>query len=248
MTLPAVTTGLATDIGLVRDHNEDAAGVAGRMFVVADGMGGHAAGEVASRIAADTLLELAEREDLTLHDVVEQVVEANRRIVESARQHREQRGMATTITGVAVVEHEGSQHWGVFNLGDSRVYHLAGGTLNQVTVDHSEVQELVQRGILTPEEAQVHPARNIVTRSLGREPLDGVDAWLLPLGRSDVFVICSDGLSNELTSAEIEVIVLEHPDAQEAAEALVRSAVEAGGRDNVTAVVVVGPADPSTDA
>ena len=232
------SVGIASDVGRVRRHNEDAARAEGTVFVVADGMGGHAAGEVASAIAVETLVELAGRANLHVQDIVEQIGEANRRILASAARHPEQTGMGTTVAGIAVVSAGGSQHWAVFNLGDSRVYRLIDGELSQVTVDHSEVWELVQRGILTPEQASVHPARNIVTRSLGREPLGAVDTWVLPPYPGEVFVICSDGLSNELTREELEAIVIAHPDAREAAEALVRAGVEAGGRDNVTAVVV----------
>jgi protein phosphatase len=146
--------------------------------------------------------------------------------------------MGTTVAGLAVVSVGGQRHWAVFNIGDSRVYRLLDGSLNQVTVDHSEVWELVERGLITPEEAQRHPARNIVTRSLGRDPMGVVDTWVFPPYPGEVFVICSDGLSNELSRERIEQILLEHPDAEAAADALVTAAVEAGGRDNVTAIVV----------
>ena len=232
------SVGIASDVGRVRRHNEDAARAEGTVFVVADGMGGHAAGEVASAIAVETLVELAGRANLHVQDIVEQIGEANRRILASAARHPEQTGMGTTVAGIAVVSAGGSQHWAVFNLGDSRVYRLIDGELSQVTVDHSEVWELVERGLITPEEAQRHPARNIVTRSLGRDPMGRVDTWVFPPYPGEVFVICSDGLSNELSQERIEAILLEHPDADAAADALVTAAVEAGGRDNVTAIVV----------
>lgn len=237
-TMPAITAGVATDVGRVRRHNEDSLRVQGTVFVVADGMGGHAAGEVASRIAAETVVELADRSVVQVGDIVEQVTEANRRILASAARHPEQTGMGTTVAGLALVSGGGSRHWAVFNIGDSRVYRLMDGRLSQVTVDHSEVWELVERGLITPEQAHRHPGRNIVTRSLGREPMGAVDTWVFPPYPGEVFVICSDGLSNELTLEEIEAILLQHPDADEAASALVRSAVEAGGHDNVTAIVV----------
>lgn len=233
--------GLATDVGRVRSHNEDSARAVGTVFVVADGMGGHAAGEVASAIAADTLAELAERPARSVEDLVRQVGEANRRILDSAAAHPEQDGMATTLTGLALVEVDGERRWAVFNLGDSRVYRWSGGDLAQVTVDHSEVQEMVQLGLLTPAAAAVHPARNIVTRSLGREPTGEVDVWLPPTQPGDRFLLCTDGLSNELAADEIARLLAEGTDASEAAAALVASAVEAGGRDNVTAVVVALP-------
>ncbi|HKX67597.1 MAG TPA: PP2C family serine/threonine-protein phosphatase [Intrasporangium sp.] len=234
----AISHGVATDVGRVRQHNEDSARVAGTIFVVADGMGGHAAGEVASGIATDALMELAERPVLRARDLVEQLAEANRRILESAARHPEQTGMGTTVAGLALVSAGASQHWVVFNIGDSRVYRLIQGQLSQVTVDHSEVQELVDRGIITAEQAQRHPGRNVITRSLGRDPMGHVDTWVFPPYPGESFVICTDGLTNELEPSEIEAVLLDVHEAQEAADELVRRAVTAGGRDNVTAVVV----------
>ncbi|WP_076263008.1 PP2C family protein-serine/threonine phosphatase [Intrasporangium flavum] len=245
--LPTITVGLSTDVGRVRKHNEDSARAEGTVFVVADGMGGHAAGEVASRIAAESVVELSSRPVLQVRDIVAQVAEANRRILESAARHPEQTGMGTTVAGLAVVSVGGQRHWAVFNIGDSRVYRLLDGALNQVTVDHSEVWELVERGLITPEEAHRHPARNIVTRSLGRDPMGVVDTWVFPPYPGEVFVICSDGLSNELSQERIEAILLKHPDAEAAAEALVAAAVEAGGHDNVTAIVVALQGQESDD-
>jgi protein phosphatase len=240
----AISFGVATDVGRVRRHNEDCARVAGTIYVVADGMGGHAAGEVASEIAAETVIELASSgstEHLDASDFVEQLTQANRRILESAAMHPEQTGMGTTLAGLALVGGDGSQHWVVFNMGDSRVYHLVDEHLSQVTIDHSEVWELVQSGIITPAQARHHPARNVVTRSLGRYRMGTVDTWVMPPQPGEAFVICSDGLSNELSSEQIEAILLAAGDAEEAAAALVRAAVEAGGRDNVTAIVVSLP-------
>ena len=235
----AISHGVATDVGRVRQHNEDSARVVGTVFVVADGMGGHAAGEVASGIATDALIELAERPVLQARDIVEQLTEANRRILESAARRPEQTGMGTTVAGLALVSGGGgSQHWVVFNIGDSRVYRLLDGHLSQVTVDHSEVQELVDRGIITAEQAQHHPGRNVITRSLGRDPMGQVDHWVFPPYPGEAFVICTDGLSNELGLPDIEAVLLDVADAQEAADELVRRAVQAGGRDNVTAIVV----------
>lgn len=245
-TTPSI--GVASHVGRVRTHNEDAARAEGAVFVVADGMGGHAAGEVASRLATEALVELAGRRSLEVDDVVAQVGEANRRILDSATAHPEQYGMGTTITGVVVVQVGGEPHWAVFNVGDSRVYRCVDGRLTQVTVDHSEVQELVERGYLTVEQAARHPARNIVTRSLGREPMAAVDTWVFPPHSGERLVICSDGLSNELTLEEIEAIVAATDDAQEAADTLVERAVAAGGRDNVTAIVIAIPEAPAGDA
>ena len=147
--------GLATHVGRVREHNEDSAFAQGGVYVVADGMGGHAAGEVASRITADTLGELAGRDGLKVADFVHQIETANWRILAAAGQDPAKNGMATTVTGVALVTVGGSLHWAVLNLGDSRVYRYLNAALAQVTVDHSEVQELVDAGFLTDAEARL---------------------------------------------------------------------------------------------
>jgi PPM family protein phosphatase len=240
-TVPSLEFGLATDVGRVRRHNEDTAASEGTVFVVADGMGGHAAGEVASRIAADAVIELAGHAAVQAEDVVAQLTEANRRILDSVASHPEQSGMGTTAAGVVLGSVDDEPQWIVFNVGDSRVYRCTDGELTQLTTDHSEVWELVERGLLTPEQAAHHPARNIITRSLGRAPMAPVDTWVLAPHPGEVFVICSDGLSNELSREGIESIVVEHPGAQAAAEALVAAAVDAGGHDNVTAIVVSSP-------
>lgn len=230
--------GAATDVGRVRDHNEDSLLVTASVFAVADGMGGHAAGEVASRIVTETLEELAERDRIVPDDIVAALALANTRLLESAARHPEQTGMGTTATGLSVVSAGGSDHWAVFNVGDSRVYRLVDAELNLVTVDHSEVQEMIDAGLLTAEQAARHPLRNIVTRSLGTEVTPVPDLWVFPPSPGERFVICSDGLSNELSREEIRRVVVEVDDPQQAAVALVAAAVEAGGRDNVTAIVV----------
>ena len=234
----AVRAGAATDVGRVRKHNEDSILADRTVFVVADGMGGHAAGEVASGIATAALSELAGAARLRSEDVVAALAEANRRILESVTRHPEQTGMGTTAAGLTVVSAGGSDHWAVFNIGDSRVYRLIGGRLAQVTVDHSEVRELVDAGLITEEEAAHHPLRNVVTRSLGTDVAPSPDIWVFPPHPGERFVICSDGLSNELSTSEIERIVADVDDPQAAAEALVAAAVEAGGRDNVSVIVV----------
>lgn len=230
--------GAATDVGRVRDHNEDSLLVTASVFAVADGMGGHAAGEVASRIVTETLEELAERDRIVPDDIVAALALANTRLLESAARHPEQTGMGTTATGLSVVSAGGSDHWAVFNVGDSRVYRLVDAELNLVTVDHSEVQEMIDAGLLTAEQAARHPLRNIVTRSLGTEVTPVPDLWVFPPSPGERFVICSDGLSNELSREEIRRVVVEVDDPQQAAVALVAAAVEAGGRDNVTTIVV----------
>ena len=233
-----VRAGAATDVGRVRRHNEDSVLADRTVFVVADGMGGHAAGEVASRIVTTTLGELADLPVRRREDLVSALALANRRILESVAKHPEQTGMGTTAAGLAVVQAGGSDHWAVFNVGDSRVYRYLDDRLELVTVDHSEVRELVDAGLITEDEATRHPLRNVVTRSLGSEPGPKPDVWVFPPRPGERFVICSDGLSGELPLERIRQLVAEHDDPQQCAEALVAAAVDAGGRDNVSVVVV----------
>ncbi len=238
-----VRAGVATDVGLVRDHNEDAALVEYPVYLVADGMGGHAAGEVASGIAVETMRALAGRDDLTSGELVEQVRLSNEQILRSAGEHPERAGMGTTATGVAVVRDDGVDALAVLNIGDSRVYRRHEGRLEQVTRDHSEVQELVDAGLLSPQEAARHPLRNLITRSLGAFPDAEVDVCLLEPAAGDRYVICSDGLSNEVGGDALAEILDAHEDPQGAADALVRAALDAGGHDNVTVVVLAVEAD-----
>ena len=243
----ALRVGVATDVGRVREHNEDAVFARGSIFVVADGMGGHAAGEVASGLTVQALGELAQRTDLQVADVLAQIEQANHRILASAAQDPRQHGMATTVTGVALVVVGGSQHWAVFNLGDSRVYRWLQGELRQVTVDHSEVQELLDAGYLTPEQAKVHPLRHTVTRSLGRELLPPADVWLFPPSPGERFVVCSDGLTNEVDDAQIAAVLAAGHDPQSTAQQLVDRAIDGGGRDNITVVLVELADYPAAD-
>ena len=246
----SLTIGVATDVGRVRDHNEDAAMAQGTVFVVADGMGGHAAGEVASRIAAETMRELADRPQLRAEDVMSQLELANQRILASAARHPEQAGMGTTAAGLTVVTSDGSDRWAVFNVGDSRVYRYLDGVLTLMTVDHSHVRELLETGAITEAEMAWHPLRNVITRSLGTEPMGVPDLWVFPPCPGERFLICSDGLSNELSADQIRDLIEANLTAQATADALVRAAVMAGGRDNVTAIVVGlgrGPVDSGAD-
>jgi PPM family protein phosphatase len=234
----SVQWGSATDPGRVRAINEDSYLVAPSVFVVADGMGGHAAGEVASAMAVGEFRALAERSELLTEEIVEAIARANQQILESGRRHDTRTGMGTTLAGVGIVRAGGSSHWAVFNVGDSRVYHYVHGKLHQISVDHSEVQELISAGYITPEEAKIHPDRNVVTRSLGTDPAPVPDVWVFPPVAGERFLVCSDGLSRELDDAEIENILHREPVAQQAASALVACAVEAGGRDNITVLVI----------
>ena len=246
-TTGAIVAALATHVGRVRKHNEDAGLVQPHLVAVADGMGGHAAGEVASGLAIEALRPLGSSAELRPRDVLEGVLAANRAILESAAANPGQTGMATTLVGLAQVVVGGSMHWAAFNIGDSRVYRVVDGRFSQVSQDHSEVAELVSMGLLTPDEALVHPARNIVTRCLGRDPLEPVDSWVFPPQAGERFLLCTDGLTNELRDTTIARLLLEGDDPQAIADRLVEAAVEAGGRDNVTVVVVLGSPDPAVD-
>jgi serine/threonine protein phosphatase PrpC len=234
----SVQWGSATDPGRVRASNEDSYLVAPNLFVVADGMGGHAAGEVASAIAVGEFRALAEQPELRVEAIAEAIARANQHILHSGTQHETRAGMGTTLAGLGVVRAGGSAHWAVFNVGDSRVYHYVHGELHQVSVDHSEVQDLISAGYITPDEAKTHPDRNVVTRSLGTDPAPVPDMWVFPPVAGERFLICSDGLPRELDDDEIKTILYAETVAQQAATALVARAVEAGGHDNITAVVI----------
>lgn len=236
-TMP-VRAAAASDTGRERELNEDRALISTMVFAVADGMGGHAAGEVASGLAVERLGRLGDRRDLTADEVRAALVAANEDIVANARRNRRRAGMGTTIAGMALVVAAGSAHWAVFNIGDSRVYRLFGGELVQLTVDHSEVAELVAAGELRAAEAVDHPGHNVVTRALGMVPAPEPDLWVFPPTTRERFLICSDGLPSEISDSHICAVLRAVPDAQRAANELVRLAVKAGGRDNVTAIVV----------
>jgi protein phosphatase len=236
----ALRAAMATDVGRVRQHNEDAGLVTPHLVAVADGMGGHAAGEVASALAVDTLRAIGDAEELTLAEVLAQVAGANQAILDAVADRPAQRGMATTLVGLAQVVLDRERHWAAFNVGDSRVYRLADGRLEQVSEDHSEVAELMARGLLTPQDALRHPARNIVTRCLGRDPLEPVDSWVFAPAPGERFLLCSDGMTNELPDDAIAGLLADGDDPQRIADRLVAEAVRAGGRDNVTVVVVLG--------
>ena len=243
--------GSATDVGRVRTLNEDSLLAVPGLFVVADGMGGHAAGEVASQLAIAEFARLAEQAPVRAEDVTDAIQRANEHIVSAGAERGDRHGMGTTLTGVGVVGSERGEELAVFNVGDSRVYRLTEGQLSQVTVDHSAVQELVDAGRLSAQAARTHPRRNVVTRSLGTRPGPAPDVWLVQPVAGDRFLICSDGLTGELEDPDIAQLLADTPDPQDAAEELIRQAVAAGGHDNVTAVVLdvveVAAAEPSLE-
>jgi serine/threonine protein phosphatase PrpC len=233
--------GAVTHEGQLRTQNEDNLHAGEGLFVVADGMGGHLAGEVASQMAVARLDQRLPAGQLgSRDDLVSAINEANVEIYNASLNNPDQAGMGTTITAIAVVDDPlDGEVLAVANVGDSRGYVLRHGRLRQVTVDHSFVQELVAEGAITATEARHHPRRNIVTRALGIEPYVRVDTWMMPIIRGDRFLLCSDGLVDEVADEVIQAILAAHPDDPTiAAQALVDAANASGGRDNITAIVV----------
>ncbi|MCY0904582.1 PP2C family protein-serine/threonine phosphatase [Arthrobacter sp. H14-L1] len=238
-----LTPGHRTDIGLRRQVNEDSLLARSPLFAVADGMGGHEAGDVASRLCIEELAAnsslSSKGEKISAGDLQTALELADARI------RQETGGRAgTTVSGVVLVEESGQPYWLFFNVGDSRSYRLNANGLEQVSVDHSEVQELMDLGQITAEEALVHPRRHVVTRALGAGTQNMADFWLTPVQVTDRILICSDGLTGELRDEQIQAILQANPDPQQASEELVQAALRSGGRDNIT-VIVLDAARPS---
>ncbi len=231
--------GAVTDVGRMRKNNQDRFLSLGRLAAVADGMGGHRAGEVASQIAIEELKALQQAGPWPSEAAVGEALrtaflQANQRIREMSAGDRDLEGMGTTL--VALLEHGDSVH--LANVGDSRAYLLRHGELSQVTVDHSLVQELVDEGRLRPEEAGRHPQRSIITRALGVDADVEVDLFTYKLQHGDRLLLCTDGLSGVVDETRIRNVLLRIPDPQHAAEQLVEMANESGGPDNITAIVL----------
>ncbi len=226
-----------TDTGRQRRDNEDSAYVRVPLYVVADGMGGAQAGEVASALAVEEFRRGLPDTDAE-HPTAEQrlatrVRDANRRIYETAQVEREHSGMGTTLTAVYV---DGAD-LAIAHVGDSRAYVLRDGELTRLTHDHSLVEELMRRGKLTPEQAAEHPQRSIITRALGIEPDVEVDTWTYPGRAGDVVLLCSDGLTSMIDEDLVAEVLRSEPDLERAGERLIAAANEAGGRDNITVVL-----------
>ena len=230
--------GAATDVGRVRTLNEDAFVARPPLFVVADGMGGHDAGEVASALTIGRLESLCGAGPTTIDAVSDEMHHINGLLTAARPGGPDGPTMGTTAVGLALVEHVGALNWLLFNVGDSRAYRVFAGAMVQLSRDHSHVQDLVDRREITAEEARRHPHRNVVTRALGADPTVEPDYWVRPLLAGERFVLCSDGLSGEVTDADIEAILTGTGSPDDAATALVDRALAGGGRDNVTVVVV----------
>jgi PPM family protein phosphatase len=223
-----------TDPGRKRHHNEDSYVFQPPLFAIADGMGGARAGEVASALAAGALNESAVN-GAGQQFVKQLIQEANRRVHQRASTDAETSGMGTTMT-VALVENDGTVTFG--HVGDSRAYLLRDDQLEQLTDDHSLVAELVRRGELSAEAAEVHPQRSVITRALGTDPDVDVDVFAVDAQAGDLYLICSDGLSDMVDGDEIEAILRDHrADLNSAARALIQAANRAGGDDNITTIL-----------
>jgi len=236
--MTVLRSGSASDVGRVRTSNQDVALEDPDLFAVADGMGGHVGGEVAARVAVDTLRAAFQREQ-TVEGLRRAVAEANRAVWRQGQTERGLRGMGTTLTATALVnEEDGRQVIALANVGDSRAYVFSRDALIQVTADHSLAEEKVRQGQLTEAEAAVHPHRHILTRALGVSSDVDVDLWELHLHPGDRILLCSDGLTNEVPDDRIGDILGHVGDPRATARALVKAAIEHGGSDNVTVVVV----------
>ena len=223
-----------TDPGRRRRRNEDAYVCEPPLFAIADGMGGAQAGEVASGLAA-AVLEEATGDERGEERVSSLIQEANRRVFQRSNEDAATSGMGTTMT-VALVDHtDGTIAFG--HVGDSRAYRVRGGELEQLTDDHSLVGELVRSGRLSPEEAESHPQRSVITRALGTEPDVDVDTFTVEAEQGDIYLLCSDGLTDMTSARDILAAVEESRDLDDAARALVEAANAGGGEDNITVVL-----------
>ena len=228
--------GAKTDIGKVREQNEDTFGYRDNLFIVADGMGGHQAGEVASAIAVESILsaEIATTEAEIPSSLVAAVNKANTAIIAETIKHPEISGMGTTLAIVLLLPQKAV----VAHLGDSRVYHFAQGILTQLTDDHSVVAELVRSGGLSEDEAKNHPQRNLLTRPLGGNNGIDLDINIVPVSTGDKFLLCSDGLTGMVTDDSLKEYLSQNEAPQKIADLLVEAANLNGGVDNITVIVL----------
>lgn len=228
----------ATDTGLVRDANEDALSVDTTLAIVADGMGGHAAGEIASSLAVEVITRRF-HEDETVEGLYAAVEAANVAVLADAVANPERFGMGTTVTAIALTEDvAGIVSPTLINVGDSRVYQLRDGALRQLSDDHSVAEEWVRMGRLTPEEAAVHPRRHQLTRVLGMDATVEIDVVSVVAQPGDRLLLCSDGLSNELSPEQLVQLASPPMPLEDAVDKLVAAAKESGGRDNISVVLV----------
>lgn len=236
MTAPLrLTIAWQSTIGQRRGINEDAVLARQPVFLVADGMGGHQAGQRAARIAVEEFAKLAA--PLRVEDVREALAQA-RSAIDQLGTPGGAGAAGTTVAGVVLVEQAGRPYWLVLNLGDSRTYHVLDGVVNQVSIDHSETQELVEAGRIDRARARLHPRRNVITRVLGAHTVERPDYWLRPVTTPERWMVCSDGLTVELDEQRIHDILTDVAVPQAAVEALVSAALRAGGRDNISVIII----------
>lgn len=228
----------ATHTGKIRSNNEDAYLICSHnglfLLIVADGMGGSNAGEVASRVAVNTIRDgfLSQSGDIS-EFLVRSVRNANKMILQQASDEIDKTGMGTTVDAVVIDKNKVY----IAHVGDSRVYHYSGGVLSQVTVDHSYVQQLIDNGLLTSEEAESHPHKNLITRVLGGGEKTDADIIVRDWKPDDILLLCSDGLTNQVNNDVIKEIISCKGKAETKAEAMIRLANKRGGRDNVTVII-----------
>ena len=225
--------GAVTHVGLRRELNEDSIAAAFPVFLVADGMGGHAAGDRASSLALGSFSRLQRRELPEIESVDAAVRGAFNAVLQAGDS-----SAGTTLSGGVLTSHGGGICWYLVNVGDSRTYMLREGVLTQLSVDHSVVQEMIDAGEVTREQARQHPLRNVITRSVGGGQITPPDTWLVPVERSQRLLVCSDGLTGEVDDETIERVLRSNPSPAHATQELLHLALTAGARDNVSVAVV----------
>jgi serine/threonine protein phosphatase PrpC len=242
--LPTATVQMAfsarSDVGSVRKINEDSVMTQSPVFLVADGMGGHAHGDAASQTVIRVFGEHIEADAPSTPERILDAIHSSNDAVRDLSSVDDY-GTAvsgTTLAGVAFVDAGDGDgfHWMVFNVGDSRIYSWDGSRLVQLSVDHSAVQEMMDAGLISAHDAEHHPERNVITRAVGADEFVDADVWLLPASGQQAFLICSDGLNKELDDREIARLLTLTHDTAAVADALVAAALERGGRDNISVV------------
>jgi protein phosphatase len=242
-----------TDVGMIRSGNEDNFAVNANaergLFIVADGMGGHAAGEVASEMAVQTIeLELGGVQDVDAADVPERLAEAvrkaNRNIHDRTLTEVDKQGMGTTTSVLLMSQ----RHYLIGQVGDSRVYLLRDGALRQLTKDHSYVQEQVDAGFLTPEQARYHPYSNVITRCVGASPEVEPDIYRGDIKLGDLFLVASDGLTGMVDDRRLQMLLMSRAEPERKVHALISEANGRGGLDNITAIIVQVAPDVDSQA
>lgn len=228
-----IRSSAATNTGLTRELNEDSLIAEYPVYLVADGMGGHDAGDRASAAAIDVFRALSGRDDVEVEDVLRLAEQGHDAVLRSTGSDN----AGSTLTGVIAVHASGMRQWLVVNIGDSRVYRLAGNHLEQLTTDHSLAQEMIDSGQLARDDARSFPGRNIITRAFGDGESD-VDTRLIPITPGERILVCSDGLTVEVPDSRIASGLVQHEGAGEAAAWLIDEALDGGGRDNISVIVI----------